>query len=137
MGDAVEQHRAGSGRHVAVFPVEPERRFTGIERDPHGTQADGFLFQAAQDPRADAPAPAFRGNPHVTDPCLAQGAEMKPADTENALRGIDGHEMDAVGIERVRFAAAGLVPGSAQRSPAQIVVSTEFRGSRRLDQPDL
>jgi hypothetical protein len=62
---------------------------------------------------------------------------MEPADTENALRGVDGHEMGAVGIERVRFAAAGLVPGSAQRSPAQIVVLTEFRGSRRLDQPDL
>ncbi len=90
MGDAVEQHRAGSGRHVAVLPVETERRFTGIEYDTHGTQGEGSLFQTAQDQRTDAPAPTFRGNPHVTDLGLAQGAEMEPADIEDSLPAIDG-----------------------------------------------
>jgi hypothetical protein len=62
---------------------------------------------------------------------------MQPADTQNALPGIDSHEVSAGDVKWIRFAAAGLVPGSAQRFPAQIVVLPEFSGSRRLDQSDL
>jgi hypothetical protein len=62
---------------------------------------------------------------------------MQPADTQNALRRIDSHEVSAGGVKWIRFAAAGLVPGGAQRFPAQIVVLPEFIGVRRLDQSDL
>jgi hypothetical protein len=137
VGNAVEQHGTGAGRHVAVFPVEAERHLTGIEYDTRGAQPEGSLFQALQDLRANAPAPIFRGNAHVTNPGLAYGAEVQPADTDSALTGIDGHEVRAVGVEGIGFAAAGLAPGGAQRFPAQIVVLPEFSGSRRLDQPDL
>ena len=38
VGDAVEQHGTGAGRHVAVFSVETERHLTGIENDTRGAQ---------------------------------------------------------------------------------------------------
>jgi hypothetical protein len=118
VGYTVEQHWTGAGCHVAVLAVETERHFTRVEHYTRGAQREGFLFQSVQNPGAYTLASIFRGHTHVTDAGLADGAEMQTPDAEHAVRRVDSHQMGAGVVERIPFAAAGLMPGRAQRFPA-------------------